>query len=554
MGMLEQLLGSRSVGSAVATQLQLHAFNLLGISLLIVWAFSPLGSQAILRVLSSSLEPRVSTSTIVNYDNLHAVGMPTQSVMTGGDQYPARAFNQYIKTIFGALIVSPVSTKIGSMDQWGNVKIPFLPIKDDNTNVSSEWKDVTYDTSLERFSSIAGLPVANVPFGNTTFSIESSYVELDCYNASRVPWAAEWLNYMGQDIDFNFDKPLPNGTLQGIHSYDFDIDNWLIGSWTIALNNFVDDYWTELSREGWYTNKGPASLIQEDGIQVNPTELFFWSRVANGESDSPENIIASCKVRQRYVESRVTCERTQVTSPNRNCTVVAQRPSQKPHTTEMISDLNFFNVWAYITHYFPTASSDFQSERMDIAVQYLNDPKMVNYEANDSDDWFKDINQLAFSRRLSQLLNTYLLLSRVYTSAPGGSLDGSQLDHNITLEAPTTTLVEIYTVSTLWISLGSLSCAVLLVGGILSVVSRLMAAGPEVLGYASSVIRDSKHVGLPAGVDKMNSLEITRLFKDKRVRYGYTDLSQDGQRVVGVGLQSETVDIKSRTRKGDQLL
>lgn len=46
IGALEQLMGSRTVASAFATQVQLRSANLIGIVLLLVWPPSPLGGQS----------------------------------------------------------------------------------------------------------------------------------------------------------------------------------------------------------------------------------------------------------------------------------------------------------------------------------------------------------------------------------------------------------------------------------------------------------------------------------------------------------------------------
>jgi hypothetical protein len=79
-------------------------------------------------------------------------------------------------------------------------------------------------------------------------------------------------------------------------------------------------------------------------------------------------------------------------------------------------------------------------------------------------------------------------------------------------------------------------------------------AGPEILGYASAVIRDSKHVNLPSGTDRMNGLEISKMLKNQRVRYGLTDVTHDGQGVAGVGLENETTRINGRASKNESLL
>ncbi|RSM04366.1 hypothetical protein CDV31_010068 [Fusarium ambrosium] len=68
MGTLEQLMGSRTVGATIITQFSLRIFNPLGICLLLIWSFSPLGAQSLLRMLGSRLDPKMEPSTIVYFD------------------------------------------------------------------------------------------------------------------------------------------------------------------------------------------------------------------------------------------------------------------------------------------------------------------------------------------------------------------------------------------------------------------------------------------------------------------------------------------------------
>ena len=46
VGILEQLLGSRAIGSAIFAQIRLKSFNLSGHLLVLLWMLSPFGGQA----------------------------------------------------------------------------------------------------------------------------------------------------------------------------------------------------------------------------------------------------------------------------------------------------------------------------------------------------------------------------------------------------------------------------------------------------------------------------------------------------------------------------
>ena len=170
LGLLEQLIGSRTVGSTFTTQISLGRFNVLGLVLLFLWAFSPLGSQAVLRALDSRLEPVNSTSSVLYFstdaENQLAADLPIGPQHSWGESL----YMGHIRTMFSALFLTSEEKKIDSMDLWGNVKIPNLDIDDD------QWHDVPYKPNLDSYSALVGLPVTNITTGNVTFSIESSYL------------------------------------------------------------------------------------------------------------------------------------------------------------------------------------------------------------------------------------------------------------------------------------------------------------------------------------------------------------------------------------------
>lgn len=562
LGSLEQLLGSRTVGSVLTTQFQLKTFNVLGISLILVWTFSPLGTQAILRSLNSRLEPRESTSIITYYDNLEQTGLASIGANSPGSEEGSETYFQYLKYLFLSTLLTPETTKLDPMDQWGNVKIPFLPIADHgNQQSDNSWQSMSYSQTTENYVSLAGIPVTNVPFGNATILVESTYLELDCHNVTRhyqgrskpIQW--DWGFASGSGPSENTTIP-KNGTWQG---YTWDSSNPMNdekSTWSLALDNFVDWYWVneteQRERLGPNTTSSlgcesaPMRFVGEQGIKVQPTQLLFQTELKDSALTPGNTMVAVCNVHQRYAESRVLCERDDASSRSRHCSVTEQRPSQRPHATELISHLNFPRPWAWLTRKLPQVGSNGNSGssvRADIVVQYLADPKLTNMTVTDI-DMFDRVENAAFSRRLSQILNTYLLLIQVYLSTPEGSTGGSQLKHNITAAASTTILVEVYSVSRGWVVACGISCGVVLIGGLLSTIFRHKAISPDILGFASTVIRDSRYVDLPLGFDRMSGTGITKELIRQKMRYGVTALTRGDQPLLGVGREEDILKLR----------
>lgn len=119
LGLLEQLMGSRTVVSAFITQVQLRSFNFIGLGLIFLWSLSPIGSQSVLHILFTPLKP-VSTQVNISYFNTRQ-----QSYSA-----PAGLFKTIWYTGFtillGSAILAPPTVKEGSMDAWVNHKIPYF--------------------------------------------------------------------------------------------------------------------------------------------------------------------------------------------------------------------------------------------------------------------------------------------------------------------------------------------------------------------------------------------------------------------------------------------
>ncbi|KAK1634263.1 hypothetical protein BDP81DRAFT_56355 [Colletotrichum phormii] len=102
LGSLEQLMESRTVGSTLWTIIQFRIVNLLAAGLVFVWTFSPLGAQAILRMLNS---------------------------LNRSDNYPAKMvfFDNLSRSWFASMVsVGGISGGANRVDVWGNLRIPIM--------------------------------------------------------------------------------------------------------------------------------------------------------------------------------------------------------------------------------------------------------------------------------------------------------------------------------------------------------------------------------------------------------------------------------------------
>ncbi|KAH6696898.1 hypothetical protein F5X68DRAFT_618 [Plectosphaerella plurivora] len=564
LGALEQLLGSRTFGGTLITQLHLPAYNLLGLGLILVWAFSPLGAQSVLRVLESPLEGQFSTANVQYQDLTKSTELGRTSIASAGSAKASRAKFKYLGTMFSTLLQVPTDVQKDTMDLWGNVRIPRLG---DAPN-SGEWHDITWSDNVERFASLAGVPVGSVPVGNNTLEIETAYIDLDCTSVKKNQSSPNSVDMEWDWPSFWTATPRPlvpergNGSWQGIGnnqsqhtSAGMDLSTADRTSWGIALDRFVDTYWingtTQYAHWGIKDvfNKSdpdrnlleeilnsPALLTNETGIEAGPTQLFFQAYVDDNSLAAGYKLDAYCGVKQRYVETRVHC-RLGEASARKNCTAVAHRPSQKTRPPEDISFLSFPEVFLQLATRMPMATN-VDMGAGDTVVRWLDALNLTSTIPSGL-GMFTNVDEASFGRRLSQVLNSYIFLSNLGSDYD----DGVLLYPNATAEVAVSTLVPVYRVARPWIALAFICCVVLLAGGVLSVVFAHLAHGPEVLGYASSIVRDSKLMDMPADVGTMSGVEISREMRDLRLRYGYSELTLTGRRLTGVGREHETAPI-----------
>ncbi|CAH0043613.1 unnamed protein product [Clonostachys solani] len=559
IGSLEQLLGSRTVGGAVLTQYHLRAFNFLGIGILILWALSPVGSQAILRLAEPKLVTYTTAGDVAYFDHLRNA-VEGEPAMPGGNvDAENNGTINVMDTLYGAMVLAPSSTKNSGMDLWGNVKIPRL-----SPGNTDEWQDVTAESTIV-YSSLLGIPVANISTGNTTFNVESSYIDLECDQVEI--WETSPSGFMPTPpsntsqgyLNFTYldslhpanNKRIPqiaNGSFQG---YDVDRGAGVRQtSWSIGLDRFINPNWSK-----WNIRADtPVHFENETGIDVGPTRLMFQAYMRAALRLTPVEYAGSyCDVKQRYVESRILCERTEP-SARQNCTAVSQRRSQKYRLDENLSILNWPYSFRFLTAYWPLSTGPKVGvatgtlSDQDVLFQYLFDPTMENLSKSSGAQTrplaLQNISATDFSIRLSQALNTYIQLRPMRFMAlnvqnADGGFEGSAAG-TATSNGEVAREKIVFGISQVWSAFSMIACIILLAGGIASSVFAHLAVGPEILGYATSFIRKTT-LELPREKEGLEGTELGFELRKTRVRYGFSTL--DGA-VTVVGDQDSVARIK----------
>jgi hypothetical protein len=537
LGLLEQLMGSCTFFGTISTQFLLHSFNLLGVGLILLWALSPLGGQSSLHVISTAYEPVFSNSSI-KYLNSRASPAFTDSGDLSRLELPLNA-------LYSSSLLAPVTVTNSSMDLWGNVKIPILSRL--STDADSEgWKKVPATTDVG-YSSLMGIPTAYIPRShNTSFNVESSYWDIDCYDINYGHLIAlnnSMDHYMNGEQVSGLDSEITpleqNSSYVGSNGTESCSSQDYFCSLSLGISNVVPGI-----------DMGTPETVAESGIhalsRTKPTILFQFPYFDEGLFNVTR---AFCHISQIYVESAVSCSFPE-SAAHPNCTVSSIRESIADHPPPYITDLSFGAViqnWA--SSLAASYGAQLASEMGYTAIQgyLMNAPLGFIPDDTEGAGTNPMLNTPAstFSERLSHVLNTYWLgsifpqaMTGDFASLPANTnASGDMSDPPLALhtQAQLSTLKEIYTCNWAWLGVYSLASSVLLIAAILGVVLNHLIFMPDILAACSSLTRDNPFVRVPRGGSTLSGFERSRLLKEMRVRLGDVRNADSAVAESGVG-------------------
>lgn len=179
MGTLEQLFWSSTVSDTISTHVVVRAFNLPGLNLLVLWALSRVGGQSLLHIITTT---RNSAASYVDISYFNSRLSP---MLNAGGDYMSVLLK--LNAIYLSSLMSPDNVQASPVDTWGNVKVPRISQLPANLSVhSSGWVDIQSLHNVP-YASLLGVPVAVLSYQNTSFTFESTYFDLDCFNTTWSP-------------------------------------------------------------------------------------------------------------------------------------------------------------------------------------------------------------------------------------------------------------------------------------------------------------------------------------------------------------------------------
>lgn len=545
-------MNSRTVASAAMAPLQLRSFNLVSLGLISLWCMSPLGSQSVLHIFSAPVVPIANTSAIT-YFNLRQ-----QSLAHPGGEFETFYFNGY-SLAFGASLLAPTSVKAGYMDLWGNPRIPLQSsIQSSGAKPDGEgWIQIPQDSFSPVYSSLFGMPLQSVPFGesavnpssmpfgNTTVNVETSYIEFACGNLTTKQMPDPTGGFKLTD-DISPTGPYLSYLPVGVDAM------WALGYQGPDVRKYFENTTTEFLNP----ENCPDCLPE----MVNNSSIEAGTLLYQEFYDNSNVTSVYCVPSQVYVQSTILCQRT---LNDQLCQVIAQRPSQLPHQPSQITYLSFpqialgltntlynstpiFDVTNSIQGFLYDSSSD-SSIFLEPASrsQYLPNGDEIPFDSSlyhmSIDDFGHNLGQLVNAWIHGSFYNGTLLMtgasfSDLYQTAvdgnaasfvPSSEKDLTSLIQNrtsaFTVLANSTANVRIYHCDFGWTSVFFLATSAMLCSAILGVVFGRMTVVPDYLGYVSSLAKESPYMRIKDGGANLDGMERARGIKGLQVRLGNVD-------------------------------
>ena len=83
------------------------------------------------------------------------------------------------------------------------------------------------------------------------------------------------------------------------------------------------------------------------------------------------------------------------------------------------------------------------------------------------------------------------------------------------------------------------SCMMLVLLGVSGVIYTHKGRCPELLGFVSTILRDSRYVSMEIGqpLGYMPASELSRLLRGERIRYGHIEMNDTEDFSMGIGLE-----------------
>ena len=532
-------MASQSVWGTVESQFLMRRLTLVGVNLLFLWAMSPLGGQASLRLLERS------TSTASYYKPLRYLSTgPGSAVwaMTSGTYVETDGSLSQVQPLYAAALFGSDEARRGPEDIWGNVKIPFT------NELDSSWTATPTNFSKpEEYRALVGIPVIGRPADRDgSFNLETSHLTVECE-----PWHSKMVGMYDyaelQDLVpgriwknmSEKESPWEDSRTKQVATFFLQTDLPLAQGDDGRFDSYAGYVNTSAHAPVWPKRK--ITYASSFGYDSNHTTTMN---------------IANCSLGQVHIETTVNCTLNQ-------CRATQQRRSIIDTRDENVTPFDHILIAGQLLVALPkvfgwTRGSSPSEQFLFNASAFQFVSPISNQGSNDGWVDLASVSPDIFAKRLSLLLNTYYQLTIApnaylanlpqdnYTAFGNDTTPVGDVDVYLSSNTTTrnTTFVDWYfpfqdktyqsgiyfigatTNSTVskthavfvcnfaWLSLLFVAAATILIIGVASLVLKWKTLGPEMFGFVTSMTYENRYVHIPDGGTMLNGMERARLLKD----------------------------------------
>ena len=275
------------------------------------------------------------------------------------------------------------------------------------------------------------------------------------------------------------------------------------------------------------------NVTGNDKLFFNETQTLLFESKLSPVFPGVENpaTVAYCNIHRIYVETAVNCVEDVSSIRKPQCYVTAVRESQAKHQPSDITPFLFPSILSQ----FSTSLAHSQGQQRGRGSYSLTEKYLNNTDApllvQDFGMRLFNLDKEVFSQRLTQVINTYYIAS-LFPSAMVGGLDTQLPTYTVSqytsapIKRATTGTVtslqnHLYSTNIAWLTVFLVTSTVMLAAATTSSVLAYFTAIPDVLGYASSLTRDSAY--FPHSSTKgsvLDGLTRSRKLKDQKVKLG----------------------------------
>jgi hypothetical protein len=526
----------------------LRRLNRLTVVIFLTWCLSPLGSSALQRAydkvqLSQEGDGQFYYMNTTNFNPMFSVNAPVPDF--GTQQDTNRSLNYLLMAEYFNGIFLPFSEEKSAnynpdADDFGKPLIQYP-----NQTAPSEAIQSHLTISSPSFFGIPiFVPIANDPSPpkkvkspNTQdvfsdifeFQLQSSYFNFTCE-----PW--QIMQQGSEDLlQFNWEPAYQFGTLMGGPPTSSEqIVNYI----AFVSQNRVPSYTGFNSSAN--SNAANASIIDS-----NPAP---WEQSSSGGDFS----WIGCRYDRVFVNQTLDCSRISTNNYLPNCfsssteldkVAILSDPANVNYTLQ-----DFDYEWMLYG-----SGATIPSKMVSPMEQFLfnaGDASLLSDEATSSMFNFTAGAAPGFQYRLEQLFNSWVTLGywpqgpqwpSSYTT-PQDPHDSTSTNltltdrfHNASLETSWQYFsYETYQIVPVWLTIYMVSAGILLLVGIAAMIIEAWCVAPDVLGYASNVARNSRHLKLPPTATNMKGSERLKAVKDTVVMM--QDVSKEGAQIGKIAL------------------